>query len=60
MNWVVSFAKSSIGAKIIMGVTGAALVGFILAHMLGNLQVFLGPDALNQYAENLKNTAYND
>ena len=45
--------RSSIGRKWIVAVTGVALLGFVIAHMLGNLQVFLGPDALNSYAAKL-------
>ncbi|MGQ0553388.1 MAG: succinate dehydrogenase cytochrome b subunit [Planctomycetota bacterium] len=45
---------SSLGRKILVALTGLGLLGFVLAHMLGNLQVFLGPEALNAYAENLK------
>ncbi len=44
------FARSSIGRKVIMAVTGAILFGFVLAHMIGNLQVYLGPEAMNHYA----------
>jgi succinate dehydrogenase / fumarate reductase cytochrome b subunit len=32
-----------------MAVTGVILVGFVLGHMIGNLQVYLGPEALNHY-----------
>ena len=53
MSWLIDFAKSSIGAKVVMGVTGAMLVGVVIMHMLGNLQVFLGQDALNTYAKSL-------
>lgn len=45
---------SSIGAKWLMAATGIGLVLFVLAHMLGNLQVFLGRDKLNSYAESLQ------
>lgn len=45
---------SSVTAKIGMAVTGAGLVGFVVAHMLGNLQIFLGQEALNAYAYKLK------
>jgi succinate dehydrogenase / fumarate reductase cytochrome b subunit len=45
---------STIGAKIVMAVTGVVLVGFLVVHMLGNLQVYLGPDAFNHYAQSLK------
>ena len=37
-----------------MAVTGAALFLFVTGHLLGNLQVFLGPDAINDYAAMLK------
>ena len=46
--------KTSIGKKIIMAITGIIFVGFITGHMLGNLQVFLGQDRLNTYAEALQ------
>ena len=46
---------SSLGKKYVMAVTGLFLLGFLLAHLLGNLQIFLGPDWLNGYAEHLKN-----
>jgi succinate dehydrogenase / fumarate reductase cytochrome b subunit len=44
------FIGSSIGRKVIMAVTGAILAGFVLAHMTGNLLVYVGPEALNGYA----------
>ena len=43
------FAGSTIGRKVVMAVTGAILFGFVLIHMLGNLQVYLGAAALNHY-----------
>ncbi len=46
--------KSSVGKKAVMAVTGVFLFGFVIAHMLGNLQIFLGQDALNEYAEHLE------
>ena len=45
---------SSVGYKIIIAATGVALIGFVVAHMLGNLQIFFGADALNGYAKKLK------
>lgn len=42
--------KSSIGCKAVMAGTGLALFGFVVAHMLGNLQVFAGPEVYNHYA----------
>jgi succinate dehydrogenase / fumarate reductase cytochrome b subunit len=50
MSWLSRFLRSTIGTKIVMAVSGLMLVGFVVAHMLGNLQIFLGPDALNSYA----------
>ena len=41
---------SSIGKKVVMAVTGIVLFGFVVGHMLGNLQVYMGPQALNDYA----------
>ena len=29
--------------------TGLALFGFVVGHMIGNLQIFLGPEPLNRY-----------
>jgi succinate dehydrogenase / fumarate reductase cytochrome b subunit len=45
---------STVGTKSLMAVTGLALVLFVLGHMLGNLQIYLGPDALNAYAHKLQ------
>jgi succinate dehydrogenase / fumarate reductase cytochrome b subunit len=42
--------SSTIGRKIVMAVTGVVLVGFVIAHMSGNLLLFVGPAALNEYA----------
>jgi succinate dehydrogenase / fumarate reductase cytochrome b subunit len=45
---------ASIGKKAVVALTGAILFGFVIAHMLGNLQIFLGPEALNGYARSLR------
>src|SRR4026208_2475232 len=47
------FYESTIGKKAIMAITGLILFGFLIAHMLGNLQIFLGPSVMNHYAETL-------
>jgi succinate dehydrogenase / fumarate reductase cytochrome b subunit len=49
-----TFWTSSVGQKVLMAVTGVALFLFVVVHMIGNLQIFLGPDAINQYAVFLK------
>jgi len=48
---VATFWASSVGKKIVMGATGLVLVAYLLLHMAGNLQVFLGRDVFNRYAE---------
>ncbi len=37
-----------------MALTGAALFAFVIAHMLGNWLIFVGPDAINAYAYKLQ------
>jgi len=43
--------KSSIGKKILMALSGVVAFGYAVGHMLGNLQIYLGQDAINEYAE---------
>ena len=45
---------SSIGGKVIMALSGVGLVLFLLVHMAGNLQMFLGPEAMNNYGVALR------
>ncbi len=45
-----TFLGSTIGRKIVMAATGVILFGFVVAHMAGNLQIYLGPSAMNHYA----------
>jgi succinate dehydrogenase / fumarate reductase cytochrome b subunit len=54
VNPLSSFYCSSIGKKIIVALTGLILIGFVVGHLLGNLQLFLGPDWINSYAEHLR------
>lgn len=54
MNQLSAFYRSSIGKKIIVAVTGLILIGFIVGHLLGNLQIFFGQDYINSYAEKLR------
>src|SRR5271168_3064316 len=48
-NRAATFWQSTNGKKIVMAVTGAILFAFVIGHMLGNLQVFDGPERLNAY-----------
>lgn len=60
MNILCEYTKSTVGKKTIVAVTGLLLVGFLFAHMLGNLQMFEGRGdtaeltKMNQYAALLK------
>lgn len=42
--------RSSIAKKAVVAVTGLLLFGFVIGHLIGNLQVFLGRETLNDYA----------
>ncbi len=46
--------STSVGTKILIGVSGLALFGYLLIHIAGNLVVFLGPAAFNAYAHTLE------
>ena len=46
--------RSTIALKMLMAVTGIIFIGFVLAHMYGNLKAFAGHDAFNEYAEHLR------
>lgn len=56
MSLLAHLFRSSIGRKIIMAVTGVILVGFVIGHLVGNLQIFSHPDKINGYAEFLHQT----
>jgi succinate dehydrogenase / fumarate reductase cytochrome b subunit len=50
----IGFLRSSLGLKIVMAVTGLILFGFVIVHMIGNLQVYLGAEAMDAYGELLR------
>ena len=54
-NPLLVFARSSIGKKWIVAVSGTLLVAFILAHLAGNLTIYIGPygEGINAYAKAL-------
>ncbi len=54
MKLVSGLFCSSLGRKFLMALTGVGLVGFVVFHMAGNLQFFLGREAINHYAHVLK------
>jgi succinate dehydrogenase / fumarate reductase cytochrome b subunit len=54
VNRLARFWGSTVGKKIVMGATGLIMIGFLIGHMAGNLQVFLGAQRLNSYAAFLR------
>jgi succinate dehydrogenase / fumarate reductase cytochrome b subunit len=48
------FWQTTVGKKAIMAVTGIILFGFVVGHLLGNLQIFQGPAKLDHYAVTLR------
>lgn len=56
MGRIGAFWRSLVGKKVIMAVTGVILLLYIIGHLLGNLQIFEGPERLNAYAAFLKST----
>ncbi len=54
MRRVISLYRTSVGKKFYMAVSGAILIGFLVAHMVGNLKMYMGPAAFNHYAEFLR------
>jgi succinate dehydrogenase / fumarate reductase, cytochrome b subunit len=48
------FWNTTAGKKAVMAVSGVVLAGFVTAHLLGNLQIFMGPDQFNGYARTLR------
>ncbi len=49
-NRLVAFYQSSIGKKIVIAVTGAIALLYVIGHLVGNLQIFVSPEKLNNYA----------
>jgi succinate dehydrogenase / fumarate reductase cytochrome b subunit len=53
MSQILSFLSSSIGRKVSMAITGLLLILFLVAHLAGNLLVFVGAGPFNQYSHTL-------
>jgi succinate dehydrogenase / fumarate reductase cytochrome b subunit len=49
-----TFVSSTVGSKILIGLTGLLLFGFLIGHLAGNLSLFIGADAFNAYAHKLE------
>ncbi len=55
MNWIVEILWSSIGKKLLMALTGLSFLLFLVAHLAGNLTIYIGPygEGINVYAQAL-------
>jgi succinate dehydrogenase / fumarate reductase, cytochrome b subunit len=53
LSLLVKALSSSVGKKFVMGLTGLLLCGFLVAHLAGNLLLYVGADAYNKYAHTL-------
>jgi succinate dehydrogenase / fumarate reductase cytochrome b subunit len=54
----VEFYRSALGKKYVMAITGIMLMGFVFAHMVGNLKMYMGAEDLNHYGEFLRELLY--
>lgn len=54
LPWPLEFFRSYVGRKWVMAVTGIVWLLYLLAHMLGNLKVYFGPEEINHYGEALR------
>ena len=55
-RWAQTYLTSTVGAKILVAITGLSLTAFVLFHMLGNLKIFFGAESINDYAHFLKHS----
>src|SRR6187431_1703277 len=46
--------STALGKKYVMALTGIGIIGFVVAHMIGNLKMYLGPEDFDHYAEFLR------
>src|ERR1700730_13089121 len=53
-GFISEFCHSSVSRKMIVAVTGVILIVFVIGHLLGNLQIFLGPEWINAYSQHLR------
>lgn len=52
----VATRRTTIAMKWLMAVTGIVMFGYLVGHMAGNLQIFMGPAKINGYAHFLHTT----
>jgi succinate dehydrogenase / fumarate reductase cytochrome b subunit len=54
MKVITNIFGSSLGKKYVMAISGGAMFLFVVGHLVGNLQIFLGPEAINRYGHFLQ------
>src|SRR6478735_6896594 len=54
MNILKNIFCSSLGKKYVMAISGLIMFFFVIGHLAGNLQIFLGPEAINRYGHFLQ------
>ncbi|MDX2343981.1 MAG: succinate dehydrogenase cytochrome b subunit [Acidimicrobiia bacterium] len=54
LPWILEFYRSDVAKKWTMAVSGIILLGYIAAHMVGNMKVYLGPEPINEYGHALR------
>src|SRR6185369_2671108 len=54
MNLLTNIFKSSLGKKYVMAISGLVMFFFVIGHLAGNLQIFLGPESINRYGHFLQ------
>jgi succinate dehydrogenase / fumarate reductase, cytochrome b subunit len=52
--WPVQFYRSAVGKKWVMAITGIVLIGYVFAHAVGNLKIYMGAAEINHYGEFLR------
>ena len=57
-NRLIALWNSVIGKKVVMAITGAVLILFVLSHMVGNLKIFSGPEEINAYSRFLREVGW--
>ena len=57
-NFLLELYRSAVGKKYVMAITGLIWMGYVFAHMVGNLKLYFGPEGFDTYAEFLRRIAY--
>ena len=57
-NFLLELYRSAVGKKYVMAITGLIWMGYVFAHMVGNLKLYFGPEGFDAYAEFLRAILY--